>query len=73
MNDPWTWTTVWGLTEGAGVWDGQRRAKGENWGNCNRIKKKRKPKQLTKRKKKRKKRPELCEEGPSLNLQNSGE
>ena len=19
MNDPWTWTTVWGLTEGVGV------------------------------------------------------
>ena len=22
MNDPWTWTTVWGLTVGVGVGDG---------------------------------------------------
>ena len=29
MNDPWTRTTVWGLTGG-----GQR---GETWDNCNRI------------------------------------
>ena len=33
MNDPWTWTTVWALTAGVGVWDQQRRAKGENWDN----------------------------------------
>ena len=41
MNDPWTWTTVWEQTVGAG-WGfvgqvGWRRAKGENWDNCKRI------------------------------------
>ena len=36
MNDPWTWTTVQGLTGGAGVagWEG---AKGGNWDNYNSI------------------------------------
>ena len=37
MNDPQTWTTVWELTVGAVGWDGQRRAKGKNWDNCNKI------------------------------------
>ena len=39
MNDPWAWTTVWGVTVGVGSggWDGRRRAKGKNWDNCNRI------------------------------------
>ena len=38
MNDPGTWSTVWGLPVGVGEgWDGWRRAKGENQDNCNRI------------------------------------
>ena len=38
MNDPWTWTTVWGWMVGAlGGWDGGGQ-RGKNWGNCNRIK-----------------------------------
>ena len=38
MSDPWTWTQVWELTVGVGRrGDGQRRAKGEDWDNCNRI------------------------------------
>ena len=37
MEDPWTFTAVWGLTVGGGQGAGQRRAKGENWDNCNRI------------------------------------
>ena len=28
---------MWELTVAAGVWAGQRRAKGENWETCNRI------------------------------------
>ena len=36
MNDPWTWTTVWGLTVRAG-WDGQRRAKGGGIGTTVRM------------------------------------
>ena len=32
MNDPWTWTTVWELTVGAGMWDGWRGAKEEKSG-----------------------------------------
>ena len=33
MNDPWTQTTVWGLTVGAGAGGaGQRKAKGEKLG-----------------------------------------
>ena len=37
MNDPWTWTTVWGLTVGAGggIRGGGQRWK--NWDNHNRI------------------------------------
>ena len=39
MNDPWTWTTTWGWTVGAGVgWDGGGQ-RGKNWDNCNRISK----------------------------------
>ena len=37
INDPWTWTVVWGLTVGVGGEAGWRKAKGENWNNCNRI------------------------------------
>ena len=40
MNDPWTWTMVWGLTVGARgrlSGGGQR---GINWDICNRIKNK---------------------------------
>ena len=37
MNDPWTWTTVWGLTTGAGGGLGGGGQRGKNWGNCNRI------------------------------------
>ena len=29
MNDPCTWTTVWGLTVGARAWAGWRKAKGK--------------------------------------------
>ena len=32
MNDPWTWTTVWGRTVGVGCGAGRRRAKGEKLG-----------------------------------------
>ena len=37
MNDPWTWTTVWGLTvrAGGGLERGGQREK--NWDNFNRI------------------------------------
>ena len=35
-NDPWTWTTVWELTVGAGGEMG-RGKKGENWDNCSRV------------------------------------
>ena len=31
MQDPWTWTTVWGLPKGVGV------VRGKNWDNCNSI------------------------------------
>ena len=36
MHDSWTWTTVWGLTVGAG-WAGWSVAQGENRDNCNSI------------------------------------
>ena len=37
MNDPWTWTMVWGLTVGTrGRLDG-RGQRGGNWDNYNRI------------------------------------
>ena len=39
MNDQWTWTMGWGWTVGTQDRVGQRRAKGENWDNYNRIKK----------------------------------
>ena len=36
MNDPWTWTTGWGLTVGVGGGlGGDQRDK--NWDNCNRT------------------------------------
>ena len=34
MNDPWTWTTVWGLNVGAG---GQMGEGGQSWDNRNKI------------------------------------
>ena len=37
MNDPWTWTTDWGMTGRASSGLDWWRAKGENWDNCNRI------------------------------------
>ena len=38
MNDPQTWTMVWGWTVGVGGgWAGWRRARGGNWDNYNRI------------------------------------
>ena len=37
MNDPWTWTTVWGLTVGAGGGMGRGGQKGKKWDNCYRI------------------------------------
>ena len=38
MKDPWTWTTVWGLTMDVG--DGPSRAgqRGKNWDNSNFLK-----------------------------------
>ena len=39
MNDPWTWTTVWGWTVGAEDGLGGGRQREINWDNCNRIKK----------------------------------
>ena len=35
MNDPWTWTTVWGLTMKVGDGLGAGRQKGKNWDNYN--------------------------------------
>ena len=42
MNDPWTWTMVWGLTVAVGVGLDGGGAKGEKrtCDNCNRINKK---------------------------------
>ena len=37
MNDPWTWTRVWGLTVGAGCGLSGEGQMGKNWKNCNRI------------------------------------
>ena len=37
MNDPHTWTTVWGLTMGADGGMGSRGQSGKNWDSCNRI------------------------------------
>ena len=37
MNDPWTWTMVWGLTVGAGCGLSGEGQMGKNWKNCNRI------------------------------------
>ena len=37
MNDPWTWTTVWGLTMRVGGGIGRGRQRWKNWNNCNRI------------------------------------
>ena len=37
MNDPWTWTTGWGLTVGEGIGLGGGGQWGKNWDNCNRT------------------------------------
>ena len=37
MNNPWTWTMVWGLTVGAGGGLGGGRQREKIWDNCNRI------------------------------------
>ena len=37
MKDPWTWTTVWGLTMGVRVGLGGRGQKEKNWDDCNSI------------------------------------
>ena len=37
MNDPRTWTTVWGLTVGTGTGQGGGEQRAKNWDNCNRI------------------------------------
>ena len=44
MNDPWTWTMVWGLTMGAGAggW-----ARWKHWDNCNRNNNKKKKREGT--------------------------
>ena len=46
MHDPWTWTSVWGSTVGAGDGLDGGGQKGKNWDNYNRvtIKKKRRRK-----------------------------
>ena len=44
MNDPWTWATLWGLTEEAGSRLGGRGQRGKNCNSCNRIKVKKKKK-----------------------------
>ena len=37
MNDPWTWTPVWGLTVGAGGGPGGGEQRVKNWDDCSRI------------------------------------
>ena len=37
MNDPWTWTTEWELTVGAGGGMGGGGQKGKNWDNYNNM------------------------------------
>ena len=37
MNDPWTSTTGWGLTVGAGSGLGRGEQREKNWDNCNRT------------------------------------
>ena len=37
MNDPQTWTTVWGLTVGVGGGMGKVGQRVKNWDNCNTI------------------------------------
>ena len=39
MNDPWTWTMVWGLIVGAEGGRDEGKQSGENWENCKRINK----------------------------------
>ena len=36
MNDPWTWTTGWGLTVGVQGGLGREEERGKYWGSCNR-------------------------------------
>ena len=37
MNDPRTWTTVWGLTVAVGIGMGRGGQRGKTWDNYNRI------------------------------------
>ena len=37
MNDPWIWTTVWGLAVRVGGGLGRGGQRGKNWDNYNRI------------------------------------
>ena len=37
MNEPWTWTMVWGLTAESGSRLGAGEQRGKNWDSCNRI------------------------------------
>ena len=37
MNDPWTWTTLWGLTVGVEGGLGRGGQRGQHWDNCNRV------------------------------------
>ena len=37
MNDPWTWTMLWGFTVGAGVGWAEEDKEVKNWDNCNII------------------------------------
>ena len=37
MNDPWTWTTVWGLTVEVESGQGGRGKRGKNWDNYNTV------------------------------------
>ena len=39
MNDPWTWTTVWGWPEGVGIGRHRGRQRVKIWDNYNRINK----------------------------------
>ena len=37
INDPWAWTTAWGLIVGAGSGWGRAEQYGKNWDNCYRM------------------------------------
>ena len=48
MHDPWTWTSVWGSTVGAGDGLDGGGQKGKNWDNYNRVTIKKKEKEKNK-------------------------